>query len=211
MAGVGQSYFDMTVLNCGTVAPGIVFTGSKKNNSGNNEFSYLAVSGGNEGLQFIKGPVNARAFTASHFGYVWIVQSVVPPKIYTAVDFNSVCDTNTFDNIQFYSPLAANGIIFNSASTITDSDANGIIIKMFAETGGFTEGTALTINLSSGNYVVTGVLAGSSQIRVANGGPGNSPSFTWIQTDPTPGALAQVSSQILEARSGKTSDLPALR
>src|SRR5207302_406364 len=105
----------------------------------------------------------------------------------------------------------ANGIIFNSASTIVDSGANGIVIRMFAETGAFTRGTSLTMNPSSGNYIVTGVLAGASQISVANGGPGNSPTFTWIQTDPTPGTTAQVSSQILETRSGKTSDLPALK
>lgn len=213
-AGISSSYFDFTVRNVSSSGPCAVFTGSTNNNSAFNQFPYFGCSGGSEGLQFTKGPTNGRAFTDSDFGFVFIVGSGTP-STYTGLDFNSNCDTLRFSDVQLFAAQATVfGVLFNSASTTVDNDANGIVINFFAASGIFSSGgMGITMNPSSGNYIVTGAMpwGGGNQISIATGGPGNSPSFTWIKQSPTAGLQAQITSNILEALSAKGSENPTIR
>ncbi len=159
MAGVAQSNFDMTVNNCAVATPCVIFQGSTANNMNKNTFPYLGVAGGSEGIRF-QPSSSGHSSTVNQYGFVIIAELGAPSETYTALDFNALCDTNDFTDVGFYSgQAAANGVVFNSASTTTDEDANGITINNFWSTAiNFTSGTGITFNPSSGNYIRTGVL-----------------------------------------------------
>jgi hypothetical protein len=200
LAGVAQSSFDMTVNHCSLVSPCVVLEGSATNNLNKNTFPYLGVAGGSEGIRF-QPSATGHAATVNQFGFVIIAELGAPEEAYTALDFNALCDTNDFTDVGFYSAqAAANGVVFNSASTTTDQDANGITVNNFWSTANnFSSGTGITFNPSSGNYIRTGVLnwnnfspCAVSSLYCAASGPGNSPNFTWIQSDPTPTRIASL-------------------
>jgi hypothetical protein len=219
IAGVAQSNFDMTVNYCAVTSPCVTFDGSASGNTNKNTFPYLGVAGGSEGIRFQGTSAGHGAFV-NQFGFVIIAELAAPSGIYTALDFNGICDTNDFTDVGFYSgQSAANGVIFNSSSATQDADANGITINNFWSTAlTFTSGTGVTFNPSAGNYIRTGVLnwanltpcAAGSVSCVATGGAGNSPNFTWIQADPTPSRAASVSTyRVAQPLRGDFADVSA--
>lgn len=199
MAGVAISNFDITVNNCVTTAPCITFTGTAANNGYGNHFGYLGIAGGSEG--FVMLGASGHAWTVNTYDVVHIGELSAPGGTYTAADFNSLCDTQHFGTVGFWSnQTAANGVIFNSFSTTNDSDANSIVIELFFTTAtNFTTGTGITFNPSTGNYIKTGVMnwgsfpnptvpacpANGAVACVAQSGPSNSPNGTWISLDAT--------------------------
>jgi hypothetical protein len=216
MAGVAQSNFDMTINHCILTSPCLILGGTSAHNGSKNTFPYLGVAGGSEGIKWQAG--GGHGWFVNTYGQVVVAELNAPSGTYTAIDFNSQCDTNNFQQIIFYSnQTAANGVIFNSASTTVDNDANSIVIQQFASTApNFTSGTGITFNPSSGNYIQTGVMnwtnltpCGTASLYcVATGGPANSPNYTWIQSSATATSVASISNPQFNAQCGSSGCVP---
>lgn len=199
MAGVAQSNFDMTVL-CAPTAPCLIQTGTVANNGYGNNFPYLGLAGGSGGIRMQPG--SGREWTVNYYGVVHIGALSNTVGTFTAMDFNGPCDTQHFENVGFWANAAvtsANGVILNSGSTTTDTDANSIVIEMFSTTSlNFTTGTGITFNPSTGNYIKTGVMNWTNSVPavgipacpsagsvacIATGGVAAEPSGVWITLD----------------------------
>lgn len=208
MAGVSLGNYDMTVNNCVVTAPCAIFGGTTNNNGYGNKFGYLGLFGGSEAIRVQLG--GGHEWTVNDYDVVHIGAATQPAGTFTAMDFNAGCDTQHFNTVGFWAGAgvtAANGVIFNSASTTADEDANSIVIEYFFTTAvNFASGTGVTFNPSSGNYIKTGVMnwgtpvtgaglpacpASGSVACVATGGPANSPNGTLITLDATAARTSQ--------------------
>jgi len=188
MTGVSHSEFAIAVVNVISTSPAVTIDGSSSYNTLGNRFQWLITEGGNEGVRIGNphfGSSSYHTVTENVFDWLLVLADTQPTAAFTALDFVGNCDSNVFSKVELWFSAAItnyNGIIFNSASTAVDKDADAIRIDWYDETGlSGTSGTSITINPSFNNSIRTGVLLGGSA-KIAISSWSQDSTFTWDQT-----------------------------
>jgi hypothetical protein len=192
LAGVSFSEFDIAVAGACPTSPAITLTGTAANPSVKNTFHRIVTHRGSKGVVLTGSPPpQFMVFTENRFEEVDVYADQPPASgIFTALDFAEKCDSNTFDEVHFYTTLtSANGIVFNSAHP-TDSSAGvtNETIRYFDATQNhgapISSGYGLTINAAVGIYVQTGVLNWdpAHKVRITTDAKfDNVPQYTWVK------------------------------
>jgi hypothetical protein len=177
LMGVSGSEFPaMAVVNTGLSAPALTLDGSHTifHTMSGNRFGTLIVEGGSEGLAMGNntwlggGNCTYAPFTNNRIEFVWVLAYRQPSGSYNAVDFVGCDDSNIIGYIFFGHTSAmtsiGSGVIFNSASTTADMDADNEWIGQFGFNGPTVTCTSLTFNPSVGNYIGLNMINGCSNL-----------------------------------------------